>query len=319
VLAAVAAPAGAQPASEYEQLVLGYAHGAVERAALTLAAWPAARVTATEGIRLAPAEIKAAAMLHTDTAFALSDPKLAYLHLDRARALLESASDADRAAFGLSQFADRWYALEAIAYTTFGDTYRADGAIRDAVFRNADNRDIRLVAESLRELNFRLGRFRPLTGDRQFMETETTGTYGRIVAQHPDFLEARLRFARALFLNHSPSGPVREQLQVVVTRSQRRDLLYLAHLFLGRLEENDGHAEAAAHEYEAAQIALPRQTSFVALMQAYRALGREADAERLAAAFAEYVPSSPDPMTTYNAGLTGNELVEWLHNEARLK
>lgn len=65
---AAASTAHAQ-AADYEQLVDSYAQGAVDRAVVVLASWPEPRLRAAfKSAHLSPGRIKAAVMLHTETA-----------------------------------------------------------------------------------------------------------------------------------------------------------------------------------------------------------------------------------------------------------
>ena len=137
--------------------------------------------------------------------------------------------------------------------------------------------------------------------------------YRRALSTDPQYLEARLRLGWVLFLNNS-AGPARQQLEGVRARATRDDLRYLAHLFLGAIDEHDHRIDDAVREYEAAHTIAPsHQTALIALIRIEHALGHLDRARALAAAYAALprTTDDDDPWWRYNMGETSGELVEW--------
>jgi hypothetical protein len=326
----LAAPGARAQSADYEQLVDAYAHGAIERPVVVLAAWPEARLRAAFlSAHLPPERIKAAAMLHTETAMVAPDPWLAYLHMDRAWILLDSASQADREAQHLEAFIARWHAVQVLFYATFDDFPRAR-AIGDRVFLSDEhNRDLRLVYSAMNEIAAR--HVEPNLRGR--WNTRNAPNYGQadsllhaavladqdLLKRNPDFVEARARLAALLLETGAPAPQIAEQLDRVFAETSRPELLYVAHLLRGAVRERDGRLEDAEAEYRSAHGILPRQASFVALMHVDHTLGRQEDAARLARelAAAGAAAGADDPWRRFTAGVTDGELMEWLRHEAQ--
>jgi hypothetical protein len=77
--------------------------------------------------------------------------------------------------------------------------------------------------------------------------------------------EARLRLGRVLFLQNRRTQ-AREELETVIRTSTNIRLLYLAHLFLGGIDDSESDFTHARLEYEAAlKLAPGFQTSYIAL------------------------------------------------------
>jgi hypothetical protein len=103
--------------TEYERLIVNYAMAPGDGPVIALAAWPESRLrAAANAFRIPPNLARAAALLHVEAAFAVSNERLAYYHVDRGRSALAiaaaSASGAERAR--LAQFTERWRALAII-------------------------------------------------------------------------------------------------------------------------------------------------------------------------------------------------------------
>ena len=269
--------------------------------------------------------IKAAAMLHTEAALTARDRAAADLHIERARAALDSVS-ADEAR-RLRPFVDRWHALAVVAYATVGEVGRAHQEVDRALRENIENVDARLANGALYEMDARFaepnlrGRWNnddpKIKFDVHARLAAALTEYNKILAIRPTFLEARLRLGWVLFLEVSSSAHIREQLEKALA-SNREELQYLAHLFLGALEERDNYLDAAAKEYTASHSIAKRQSSFLALIRVDQALGRNDEAANLASDLvATPDVAADDPWKTFSAGLTGGELIEWLRHEAQ--
>jgi hypothetical protein len=141
--------------------------------------------------------------------------------------------------------------------------------------------------------------------------------YRVIVAQHPDFLEARLRLGWVSYLNDSPQV-AREELEAVAARASRAEVRYLADLFLGALEEKGHRFDEATRHYDAAYAIKPSQSAVVALIRIETLRGQLDRAHQIATAFADRAPTpNDDPWWPFSAGLTSEELIDWLRAEAR--
>jgi hypothetical protein len=141
--------------------------------------------------------------------------------------------------------------------------------------------------------------------------------YETVVRQHPDFVEARLRFAWTEFLDNSNSH-ARSELEACLAQSQRTDIKYLAHMFLGAVDERENHVEEAARHYEAAHAIDARQSSVVALIRIEHVRGNISRMEELAADLGLAAHAADeDPWRLYAGGITSGELLEWLRREAR--
>lgn len=81
-------------------------------------------------------------------------------------------------------------------------------------------------------------------------------TFDDALAAAPDLREARLRLGRVLWRLNRPE-PARACFEEVLSRSDDPDLVYLAHLFLGRIHEDQDHLAEAEKEYRAALAIRP--------------------------------------------------------------
>ena len=142
-------------------------------------------------------------------------------------------------------------------------------------------------------------------------------TYRGIIANHPEFDEARLRLGWVLALNDSVDN-AREQLEMVAARATRPDLAYLAHMFLGALHERARRPADAAREYEAARAVSAFQSSLIALMRMAALRGEDERVRALAAEVAERPDDDEDdPWSFYPlCGTTRRSLLDGLRAEA---
>ncbi len=103
-------------------------------------------------------------------------------------------------------------------------------------------------------------RFEAQTSRLSAMWAEVRRTFEQAVAADPDLHEARLRLGRVLSrLNRLE--PARARFEEVLERSSDQVLLYLAHLFLGRIHEDQNRLVEAANEYQAALAIRPLSES----------------------------------------------------------
>jgi hypothetical protein len=336
------APGVAQSDGPYLALVDAYARGDLHGSVAQLAEWSEARVRAavrTAAVRPSLQRAKAAAMLHTETAFAIIAvrPSSATLHLATARTFVHQIPEGRTSTDRSSEFKQRWNALAVGPYLSQDLLAQAQQEIRTGFDEYPGNKELELavgVVEEMRaqfaEPNLR-GSWNTARADRgpvnyrnsvqpnvEAMLTRATVAYRRALGVDQHYLEVRLRLGWVLLLNHS-AGPARAQLEEVRARATRSDLRYLAHLFVGAVDEHDRRIEDAVHEYEAAHDIAPAwQTASIALIRVERALGHGDRAREVAAAYAALprTAADDDPWWRYNMGETSGELVEWLRAEA---
>jgi hypothetical protein len=288
LLLALAASAPAQPADvlspAYEAVVRRYVSGEREAAAADMCGWPDKRIrdemTALAAFRekaraCRPCAasmawpripVRAALMLHSDCAArARGEGRRSQLHESAAVTIAGLLKDdpAQR------RFARRWY--EGMAGLAQGEN-RWDEAL-DWAERGLrdfpDSSEMLLVLGSIEET---LG---AQIGSREIEEAEVDpGTrrarseiaYHREVRAHleqahralsaavaadPSLLEARLRLGRVAW-RLGETAEARSALQDVLDQRPEAGTALLAHLFLGRLDEDAGRLDEAARSYEAA-------------------------------------------------------------------
>lgn len=316
-------PATAAQDADYTALLGRYVTGDLGKPVTELAAWPKARVeNAVRGLdRRDSAVLRTAVMLHTDAAYAAMSDRAAALHLEIAESLLKLASG-DK-----PRFAARWHGWAAILHGMRGNYAQARRHISSGLNLDRKNVDAFIASgvlqeRSLRNVEHNLRGDWVIRGDRSRWEARLNAAataYRAALRNDPNSAEAHLRLGWVLYLNHSPRH-AREELQWVTTNVRRTDLLYLAHLFLGALLERDQRFDEASSEYALAHAAAPNQASFIALMQLELAQGRDQNGQALAVEFAaRSARQNEDPWRSYTWGITGGELVEWLHAEAGVR
>jgi tetratricopeptide (TPR) repeat protein len=317
--------ASAQSEADYLSLIAAYSHGAVEAPVKALAAWPAARVSANVGTTAGRRGVnwKAAAMLHTEVAFATSGDRRSSTHLDAARTLVGRIPGDDG-----REFRARWHAWIVVLHIAQGNFSRASQEIHQGFSDDSRSGELGLARGMLSELTARgvepnlQGTWSaPLgNGARERADgllKDAAAEYERTLAGAPDLLEARLRLGWVLFLNHSRPH-AREELGRVADRATRPELLYLAHLFLGAVDEADQRVDDAFREYNEAYAVVPGQSSALALMRLELLVGQDRRAKPLAAALATGAGiAARDPGQNYNDGITSIALFEWLRHEAQ--
>ena len=126
--------------------------------------------------------------------------------------------------------------------------------------------------------------------------------YRHALVSDPSLHEARLRLGRVLQLQ--ARGPEAHQaLEDVIERSPDRNLLYMANLLLGALQETDGELFQAVAYYREAMTADPRGlTAKRALAHALHRLGRRAEALDLVSRPLSDEVDAPDAWLLYKMG-----------------
>lgn len=139
--------------------------------------------------------------------------------------------------------------------------------------------------------------------------------YRRALEADPDLHEARVHLGRVMFLQRNLAGARAALLPVVSNTRPPLRMRYLAHLFLGAIEEFEGDREAARGRYDEALALGPEfQTAYVALSFVEAALGHQARARDLMTQYAA-LPADEvvDPWWDYQNGGVQAGAFEWLH------
>lgn len=262
------------------------------------------------------APILAALMLHTDASRAGAAAGGPRLNERMARSL----ADLMRSDPARSDFAERWYGVMcgiAVGENRFEDGLRwaehgldafpgsaellvAKSAIEETFGLEAVNRLETVLDPSSRQTRLNLARFQAV---RRHLELAREALRDAVAAR-PSLAEAWLRLGRVAW-RLGDEREAREALVQALERAQARETTYLAHLFLGRLLEDEGRFEDASRSYESAlTITADAQAARLALSHARMRLGDAAAARRhteaaLAAAGAR---PRPDPFWDYPWG-----------------
>ena len=307
----------AQSDQSYLALLDSYAGGQVAEAVDALSAWPHAQVRAAVralDARAARERARTAIILHTETAFREPADGRESFHVEIARSflgrVLEETADVGGKRIKPSpkarDFGARWHALLGTLYCVRDDDRRSQLTINQGLALDSKHKDLNLVDGARFERGGDLAR--------------ATLTYRGILSNHPDFLEARLRLGWVLKgRDGQPQERSLEQLEDVVARAARPELLYLGHLFLGSVHERANRLSEAAREYEAARGVLPMQSSVIASIRVEAALGHDDRARALTA----YIPAADGPgmfdlwHSYSNMCFTSGALLEGLRAEAQ--
>ena len=319
-------PGVAQVRDEYLTVLAQYASGQTTDAVAALAGWPEARVrTAIKSLdqkfRPSPARLRAAVVLHSEVAL-VSANRESEVHLDVARSFVGRLLGLPRAT-AERDFATRFYALWAVVHCTRGDPALAQRQVDRGLAIDKNNPFVKLTAGALDEYRFGVREPNPrgtwtVRGSTILRELlkRAAETYQEIVAKHPDLHEARLRLGWVLALDDSGDKAL-GHLEAVAAQATRRDLLYLAHMFLGSVHERAKRPVDAVREYEAARAVSPFQSSLIALLRMAAAGGENERVRSLVAGLSGIPPDQDDPWSVYSVcGISGESLLDGLRAEA---
>jgi hypothetical protein len=263
---------------------------------------------------------RAAIMLHTEAALGEAANERESFHVEIARSFVTRLGRPDR------DFVARWHALVAALYCVRHDSLRARQEINRGLAVDGRHRYVNLVAGAL--IEYLIAHEEPNLRGQWSVAKERDDIYQKqlhqaaqiyrvVLADHPDFLEARLRLGWVLTLNDSLSA-ARQQLEIVSVRATNSDVAYLAHMFLAALHERADHPAEAAREYELARQVAPYQSSLVALVRAAAAAGEMDRARALVKDIPKTIAAGQDdPWHSYNACFTGDDLFAGLRAAVR--
>jgi len=303
--------------ARYQEAVETYQAGDVNLAVTSLSTLSSAElktavaaVSAEEGWPFK----KAAAMLHTEVAIrqAGASPIIPQ-HLGLAETLILTPPTEGQG------FAERWYAFAGqflLAHSIHPDAPRP---FIERGFRvSRVNPPLHVLAGILGE---RLARLNDVESQdrevRRHLE-DAEREYRLALDQAPELIEARLRLGRVLFLL-GRLRDARESLAAVQSSATDPGILYLAHLFLGAVNQAEEDWAAARADYEAAMALGPEhQTPYIALSFVEQAAGNVARARELAVIVADLQNPPPrDPWWGYPRGAFDLDTLRWLRAEVR--
>jgi tetratricopeptide (TPR) repeat protein len=219
----------------------------------------------------------AAAILHTRYALASTTRAGGQTHLSLAARLLEQVGD--------EGFRRRWFRAAGLGFLHRRDIETARSCFEKGLERFGDDPALLVGLGStyeVEEWKQRLVLRDPGSDPRSRMSKEerertrwsrttllhAAGQYEKALSRDPGQPEALLRLGRAqLLLGRGDEGIA--SLQRVTEQAEDRDLVYLAHLFIGRERMRSGDLDAAIVSYHAALEADPRgQVALVATSHA---------------------------------------------------
>lgn len=350
-VAAEAQPPGIL-SSAYEGAIRAYASGDREKAVSEAAGWPDALVReqvralgtisrearacqacpAAHLLRRTP--LRAALMLHTDSAQRRRRDGLPAQHHESAALSIARVLKDDPAG---RDFARRWYVAvvalalaevrwdDALAWAREGlrgfpdsaELFLVEGAVEETVGALAMLRLPDTVFSPIqRETHENLGALRNARGRLE----KARRSLRSAVAADPSLAEARLRLGRVAW-RLGDAVEARAALLEVLSREPKPETAFLAHLFIGRLDEDAGRLDDAGRSYEAALALDPRAQSarlalsHVRLRQGSPGVARREVEESVRAAGRR---PQPDPFWLYPWGpsLAAWDRLEALRGEA---
>lgn len=287
-----------------------------------------------EAEQLSRFPLEAAVMLHTDAAFEstesyASDERDFHRHM--ARGLVDLLGDRP----GGPSFARRWLLAMGLHFQSELNVPSAMPYLRDALRLSPQDPEVLVAIGSLHEMMGSLGmaltkRVRVPTRPRDLEDRLASASearsrilaaerhYRQALEADPSREEAHLRLGRVLAQRGRAEEALTE-LEWVLGSGRDRGLIYLAHLFRGRVHEDAGRLEAAVASYRDAARIEPRcQTAHVALSHILHRSGDRAAALRALEHLLRRDDASGDRWWTYHFGRRERfqALLEELREEA---
>jgi tetratricopeptide (TPR) repeat protein len=346
ILCCVSVRTTGQETDGYLQLVRRFAGGDLDGAARELAAWVPTRERLAVEALIAdirrreqaagratdwqPNErkaVEAAAMLETALAlraFRRRETDSSKFHFGEARTLMDAIP-----ARVLEPFARRWFLVIGTTFITWGELGEAETILGAGLHRFPLNAQLRLASGIVAEADAMLGpstvtsqpqaRRRP----RAAFLLDAENEFRKALDIDSAFVEARVRLGRVLSLKGDRAA-ARTELTRAITEAKTSNIVYLAHLFLGRILVDDGDLTNGQREYQAALAVRPQwPTPHIALSELADRLGQIDKArEYVAALTAPNMTDSEDvldPWWTYLLGGGGQlqPAARWLSEAIR--
>jgi len=308
-------PAGAHAQDQYAAILLQYLSGDADAALAKLARLSYGEMDA--GIEAFDTTrsrqiLTGAAAMHTEAALRRGSGAPVDYHLRAATAIVEFGEPPGAKTNTLRMIRPRfaqpvpddfrrlWYCtvinwLEGTARLPLADRYLAH-----ALAFYPDNPDIHMLAGIAQEMHGSPRVVDSSAGERRRALTQAAQQYRAVATAAPDRVEARLRLARVL--QQLGKGADARPLLVPLTAAADDRVAYLASLFLGGIEDEEGHAASAETLYDRAAARAPSaQTARLAASELRHRRGdRQAAADVLAASSGE--ANTFDPWWTYVFG-----------------
>lgn len=306
--------------------------------------------------------VEAAILLHTDVALAAlqkGDAETGTLHLDVAQGMVEwlhrqlPASGGPSWVSGTGQATTArvdprlprldhraWYLAIGRLLPSVMQYEQANALLKTALERFPDHADLWLAAgvslegaAKQRQLGLWLMN-RPVTTNYRYVDYQRAqllvnetrqsaiAAYRRALAIEPGLEEGRLRLGRVLF-DRGDTEEAERLLRELVANRPASSRLYLAHLFLGRLQEGKGAIGQAVESYQAALTLEPAcQACRVALAHALDRAGDTATAREIVLALtveggARERPDDPWWVYPYGLRAEGEQLLGQLRRGVR--
>jgi hypothetical protein len=248
------------------------------------------------------AELRVAAMLHTERAFielAVHNAAEFRYQFSLAQAYSQKLASYDRA----SPFAERWLLYTISKLHIRWEVVAARGVCKLAHSTISDTAELLLACGATEEMGWALehnsdGASR-VKGDLKEAERH----FRNALAMNSSLVEARLRLGRVLTLRNDPEGMT--TLEAIVP-GKDDGFSYLARLFEGDALERSGDSAGAERRYMTAIALLPTgQSAYIALAHLRHARGArsEAAADVTALARDRTLPDTSEPWFWYARGL----------------
>ncbi len=296
--------------SAYASLVARYQGGEFDAAVEDLSRWTSSQIAEMARLdRLADDQKTraAAALLHSETMVRLSRAGATQTqqHLALARAAIRQLN----AANFHPRFRHTWYLATVTFLLGVSEPELARSVMAEVPAELRNEPEMLLAAGFVDETAIGV-RLTAGTDDALRAGALIVRKYRAALAQDPALVEARLRLGSLLLA--SDANEAASEFERVRREATSRAMQYLATVWLGRVQEQQGRVETAIETYRAAIELVPAcQTAHLSLARLLLATGREdqasASAERM---FAESATASPqdDPWLAYmDAQLTPNQ------------
>lgn len=307
LLAAVLAPVAAHAQEQYSAVLLQYLSGDADAALVKLTALPYPEIRAgvdafeTTHARMV---LTGAAAMHTEVAFRRNGDFASEFHLQVATALVEFGEHSGvktNTPIALSpsvaspvsdEFRRLWYCAVINGFESSVMLPRAERYLAHALKLYPTHPEIQLLAGIGEEMRASPRTSNISAGDRRRALEEAETHYRAVVAAAPDRLEARLRLARVL-QQRDRLEEARGLLAPLTDTADTR-IAYLASLFLGGIEDHDGHDDRAVALYVRAVARIP--TAQTARLAASEILHRRGDRQMAA----EAIPAAAGPGNAFD-------------------
>jgi tetratricopeptide (TPR) repeat protein len=272
------------------------------------------------------ADLKAAAMLHTELACAVIDTRgrFAATHFERARQLLTRLVGGSPEPSDI-RFAQRWFdfAIGVLISRTYLAPAERMANLGLELFPRYANFHVARAAIREVPVSFEWRDMKEAPVDdrraalRTMRELESAAAECRVaLSLDPANAMARIHLGWIHLVNRDSRA--RDDLAAAIDAARTDREIYLAHLFHAALDERDSRWDGARTHYEAAIHARPRsQSAHTGLSRIYQLLGQsDASREQAVLAFAGD-DKDEDPWWTYHVGGADEPLFNELRAEAQ--